>query len=308
MPVVDSRLRRIVFDVAEALSFLHFTVKAVHTDLKPENILAELPHGGTREWSLCDLGSASFYSPGKLDNDLITTRPYRAPEVVMGKGWSYPADAWSLGCILYELRTGRKLFDCNNDGDHLALMEQRLGAIPTHLRTSRQPLVRSSSCPDLLGATRGRTLQQEFNGSDDAFFLSLLLGLLEFDPARRLRCDAVLHHEFFKGLREASDAKEQEVVTAMLQPSATKVTVTSTRVPLGVVAASNGRSVGVQRKLVLPAPPPCSSDPGIYCASAPTSAHNSPENIRPLPLMVPKPSATLISPAYHKNAYRVSFL
>ena len=30
----------------------------------------------------------------------------RAPEVILGLGWSYPCDIWSLGCIFLELLTG----------------------------------------------------------------------------------------------------------------------------------------------------------------------------------------------------------
>ena len=32
--------------------------------------------------------------------ELIQTRHYRSPEVIIGSGWSYPADMWSVGCIL----------------------------------------------------------------------------------------------------------------------------------------------------------------------------------------------------------------
>ena len=32
--------------------------------------------------------------------------PCRAPEIILGLGWSFPCDIWSLGCILVELLTG----------------------------------------------------------------------------------------------------------------------------------------------------------------------------------------------------------
>lgn len=31
----------------------------------------------------------------------------RAPEVILGLGWSFPCDIWSVGCILVELLSGR---------------------------------------------------------------------------------------------------------------------------------------------------------------------------------------------------------
>ncbi len=31
---------------------------------------------------------------------------FRAPEVILGLGWSFPCDIWSVGCILVELLSG----------------------------------------------------------------------------------------------------------------------------------------------------------------------------------------------------------
>jgi serine/threonine protein kinase len=36
-----------------------------------------------------------------------------APEVLEGKEYSFPADIWSLGCILYELITNNAAFFAN---------------------------------------------------------------------------------------------------------------------------------------------------------------------------------------------------
>jgi serine/threonine protein kinase len=181
-PFESRAVARLAADIGNALDFLHFSVRAVHTDLKPENILAELPDSKYEaKWSICDLGSASFYT-SRLDTDLITTRPYRAPEVVLNKGWSYPADTWSLGCILYEVRTGRKLFDCHTDADHLAMMEQRLGAIPGHYSRSRP-------------TTRFKLLKDEL-AHEDPEYLDLLFSLLHYDPARRIKCRDVATHPY----------------------------------------------------------------------------------------------------------------
>ena len=47
-----------------------------------------------------------------------------------GLGWSYPCDAFSLGCILVEFYTGQALFQTHDNLEHLAMMEQVMGKMP----------------------------------------------------------------------------------------------------------------------------------------------------------------------------------
>jgi dual-specificity kinase len=47
-----------------------------------------------------------------------------------GLGWSYPCDAFSLGCILVEFFTGVALFQTHDNLDHLAMMEMVMGKMP----------------------------------------------------------------------------------------------------------------------------------------------------------------------------------
>ncbi len=60
-----------------------------------------------------DFGSATFEEA--YHSTIVSTRHYRAPEVVLGLGWSYPADMWSIGCIIAELATGAWVGGFAND-------------------------------------------------------------------------------------------------------------------------------------------------------------------------------------------------
>ena len=147
--------RVVTRQTALALDFIH-SRGLIHADLKPENImLEEVPEGFfdreepyDRETEVyppeklrvrvIDLGNA--IRSGELLEDVVQTRQYRAPEVIlwhpaMGKSM----DSWSLGCILFELLTGDILFDprggetYSQNEDHLALITELLGPIPKEI-------------------------------------------------------------------------------------------------------------------------------------------------------------------------------
>lgn len=80
---------------------------------------------------MIDFGSATFEQD--YHSAIVSTRHYRAPEIIMGLGWSYPCDIWSIGCILVEFFTGEALFQTHDNIEHLAMMESVLGPIPTHM-------------------------------------------------------------------------------------------------------------------------------------------------------------------------------
>ncbi|XP_016440940.1 serine/threonine-protein kinase AFC2 isoform X3 [Nicotiana tabacum] len=71
---------------------------------------------------------------------IVSTRHYRAPEVILGLGWRYACDIWSVGCILVELCSGEALFQTHENLEHLAMMERVLGPLPQHMlkRVDRQ--------------------------------------------------------------------------------------------------------------------------------------------------------------------------
>uniref|UniRef100_A0AAQ4RLD1 non-specific serine/threonine protein kinase n=1 Tax=Gasterosteus aculeatus aculeatus TaxID=481459 RepID=A0AAQ4RLD1_GASAC len=89
---------------------------------------------------IADLGNACWVN--KHFTEDIQTRQYRSLEVLIGAGYSTPADVWSTACMAFELATGDYLFephsgeDYSRDEDHLALMIELLGKIPRHYALS----------------------------------------------------------------------------------------------------------------------------------------------------------------------------
>ena len=123
-PFGVSEIRTLTQQVLESLAHTH-NKGVVHTDVKPENVLFEellhkrrtppsLGKGGrvlvtpSTQVKLVDFGSAVYQYAWHAS--VVSTRHYRAPEIILRLGWSYPCDVWSVGCILYELYTGEVLF------------------------------------------------------------------------------------------------------------------------------------------------------------------------------------------------------
>ncbi|CAL8368421.1 unnamed protein product [Lota lota] len=86
---------------------------------------------------IADLGNACWVH--KHFTEDIQTRQYRSLEVLIGAGYSTPADIWSTACMAFELATGDYLFephsgeDYSRDEDHIALIIELLGIVPRKL-------------------------------------------------------------------------------------------------------------------------------------------------------------------------------
>ena len=63
----------------------------------------------------------------------VSTRHYRAPEVILEHDWSYACDLWSIGCIMFELLTGVTMFQTHSNFEHLCMMQHILGPLPKSL-------------------------------------------------------------------------------------------------------------------------------------------------------------------------------
>lgn len=63
----------------------------------------------------------------------IQSRHYRAPEVILGAGYTPAIDMWSCGCVLAELLLGIPLFPGTSEYNQLAKIVQVLGMPPAWL-------------------------------------------------------------------------------------------------------------------------------------------------------------------------------
>jgi serine/threonine protein kinase len=63
---------------------------------------------------LTDFGLSKFLKKDEITHTVCGTVFYIAPEIISNKGYSYPADWWSLGILTYELLFGFPPFYSKN--------------------------------------------------------------------------------------------------------------------------------------------------------------------------------------------------
>merc|ERR1719334_136366 len=105
--------KRIMMETLKGLAFLHDCCKIIHTDIKPENILLVRNESDIYKLKvkIIDFGTAkSFTDDRLLRYELIQTRNYRAPEIILENSYNEKIDIWSIACIFYELLRKKVLF------------------------------------------------------------------------------------------------------------------------------------------------------------------------------------------------------
>jgi len=221
-PFPLTQIHEFTRQILSSVSFLH-SLKLIHTDLKPENILLvssefkvvpfqNSPSKTNRsllstELKVIDFGSTIFEND--YHSSVVCTRHYRAPEIILGLGWSFPCDLWSIGCILLELYTGEALFQTHENLEHLAMMERILGKMPremTESETGKKFYERGSlKFPDKMTTPKSEKrveklksfLELAKNGDKKTkSFFDLISRLLVYEPARRITANEALRHEF----------------------------------------------------------------------------------------------------------------
>jgi len=127
-PLPTAEVLRLGAQIADALERAH-RAGVVHRDLKPGNVM--LTRGGAK---LMDFGlaratgllgpasssgvsvaaltqSPTMAQPLTAEGTIVGTFQYMAPEQLEGKEADARSDLWALGCVLYEMATGKRAFE-----------------------------------------------------------------------------------------------------------------------------------------------------------------------------------------------------
>ncbi|CAG8218191.1 unnamed protein product [Penicillium salamii] len=223
-PILAVTLHRLFL----ALDYLHTECKIIHTDnimfgIADDSVFSdfennEMQHPCARKESngrtiytsrelrmpknlgapiLCDFGSAVMGDEehsGDIQPDI-----YRAPEVILQAPWSYRADIWNVGCVIWNLFEGGSLFSGQDpevqtyrSRAHLAEMIQLLGPPPPSLLTRGNLTQKFFSqegdlCAGELVGEHIPLEQREtsLEGEEKEMFLRLVRKMLQWEPEKR---------------------------------------------------------------------------------------------------------------------------
>jgi eukaryotic-like serine/threonine-protein kinase len=153
-PLPKDRAIEIIEQSAAGLAAAH-REDVVHRDVKPSNLL--ISTDGTIK--VADFGIAHLPGEGASTltgtGQIIGSAQYLAPERAQGGQAGKPADVYALGCVLYQLVTGRPPFT----GEHpTAILYQHVDADPAPPSLER---------PELAGAFEQVLLQMLAKDPDD---------------------------------------------------------------------------------------------------------------------------------------------
>ena len=155
-PIPIEEATPIARQIAEALETAH-EKGIVHRDLKPANVKLDregsvkvLDFGLAKaldplaSTSSPDISHSPTMSLGTQAGVILGTAAYMSPEQARGKALDKRADIWAFGVVLYEMLTGRRLFDGETVSDTLAAVlrhEISFDALPPATPTAVRALL-----------------------------------------------------------------------------------------------------------------------------------------------------------------------
>eukprot|EP01029_Cantina_marsupialis_P016369 TRINITY_DN3642_c0_g1_i1.p1 TRINITY_DN3642_c0_g1~~TRINITY_DN3642_c0_g1_i1.p1 ORF type:complete len:854 (+),score=241.71 TRINITY_DN3642_c0_g1_i1:82-2643(+) len=197
-------VQKLMYQLVLALDCCH-SQRILHRDVKPENLLVS----ASNTLKLCDFGCARKLPTNSMAalTEYVSTRWYRAPELIIGAVYGPGVDIWAMGCILPELLTSMPLFPGSDAFDQLFRIQRAQGPLPpqlaaqaahSHFRVIAKRIAKSSQAAQNGPYSLNRTLSKKISSVE----LDFVKKCLEMDPAKRITAKQAMEHKYFDSIRK----------------------------------------------------------------------------------------------------------
>uniref|UniRef100_A0A1I7Z647 Stress-activated protein kinase JNK n=2 Tax=Steinernema glaseri TaxID=37863 RepID=A0A1I7Z647_9BILA len=201
MQLDHERMSYLLYQMLCGIRHLH-AAGIIHRDLKPSNIVVK----SDCTLKILDFGLArSAATDSFMMTPYVVTRYYRAPEVILGMGYSENVDIWSIGCIFGEMVRARVLFPGTDHIDQWTKIVELLGTPNGDFLARLQPSVRGyvENRPhfdpvafEVLFSNEMFPADSEGGRLTAAHARNLLSKMLVIDPNNRISVDEALRHPY----------------------------------------------------------------------------------------------------------------
>ena len=192
----------------------------LNRDIKPQNILMF----SDSSVKIADFGLAT---PFGCTNTTGFTKGlyslwYRPPEVLLYGRYGPAADIWAVGCVFYEVFSGKPLFPSNDEKESMLKRLRLLGSINPKEWPQVVNYPKWSEYADYKYEPLVETLLPSLNNRQDV--LDILLMMVQLNPIKRKSLNEVLAQPFFDEVRSEVDdmfpfKEDRKILTASGVPS-----------------------------------------------------------------------------------------
>lgn len=174
--VTFTTLKQWIKDIVKGIAFLH-SKRIIHGNICPQNVLIYDDNAKISNFS----SSALILGTGNQNFGIkMFKHDYRPLEVWENTEWGLSADIWALGCTLYEIIYGQKLFPSrNSDAEYL-----------------KQLYLWKDSLKDDLFSLE---FSDEWNNDMYIEINRLIISMLNPNPEKRPNIFEILQSSFFEG-------------------------------------------------------------------------------------------------------------
>ncbi|KAJ3447909.1 casein kinase ii subunit alpha-2 [Anaeramoeba flamelloides] len=208
--LTDFEIRYYLYQILKALNYAHSN-GIIHRDIKPHNIMI---NPKTKEIAVIDWGLAEFYLPNERYNVRVSSRFYKAPELLVGyKMYNYSMDIFSLGCTFAGMIFNKDiLFRGKNNHDQLIQIAKVLGTDSLNDFLKKYKITLKTKFKKKIGEYPKKDWSFFVNESNKNFVnkqaFDLLDKMLLYDHQDRITAFEAMEHPYFDSVKEFEKKRE----------------------------------------------------------------------------------------------------